>query len=119
MVLSGWLLFDSYKTMDVGISYRALVDGELDINAAYSTDGRIAKYNLVQLEDDKNVFPPYYLTPIMLQSFADEHPELVNDLGKLENVLTDSDMRYYNLMIDEGANVKDVATMLLEDKNLI
>jgi len=111
--------FDSYKTMDVGISYRALVDGELDINAAYSTDGRIAKYNLVQLEDDKNVFPPYYLTPIMLQSFADEHPELVNDLGKLENVLTDSDMRYYNLMIDEGANVKDVATMLLEDKNLI
>jgi len=111
--------FKSYKSMDAGITYAALVNGEIDVNSAFATDGRIAKYNLVQLEDDKHVFPPYYCTPIMKQSFAEEHPDIVTALNKLKNMWSDTDMQYYNLMVDEGADVKDVAKQMLEDKNLI
>jgi osmoprotectant transport system permease protein len=111
--------FKDYKTMDVGISYQAVVKGEIDISAAYGTDGRIAKYKLVTLEDDKNVFPPYYLTPIMRQDFAKEHPDVVKALTNLKDKFTSDDMRHYNLMVDEGADVKDVATIMLKDKNLI
>lgn len=111
--------FKAYKTMDVGISYQAVVNGEIDINAAYGTDGRIAKYNLVTLEDDKNVFPPYYLTPIMRTDFADDNPEIVKALNDLHNKFTADDMRRYNLMVDEGADVNEVATLMLKDKNLI
>lgn len=111
--------FKSYKNMDAGITYTALVSGDIDVNSAYATDGRIAKYDLVVLEDDKEVFPPYYCTPIMKQSFAEEHPDIVEALNKLKNVWSDEDMQYYNLMVDEGANVKDVAKLMLKDKNLL
>jgi len=111
--------FKSYKSMDQGITYTALVNGEIDVNSAYATDGRIAKYNLVQLVDDKSVFPPYYCTPIMKQSFAEEHPDVVEALNKLKNMWSDTDMQNYNLMVDEGADVKDVAKKMLEDRNLI
>lgn len=111
--------FKSYKTMDAGITYNALINGEIDINSAFATDGRISKYNLQQLKDDKNVFPPYYCTPIMKQSFVEKYPDIVSALNKLKNMWSDSDMQHYNLMVDEGADVKDVAKLMLQDKNLI
>ena len=111
--------FKDYKTMDEGLTYTALLNEEIDVDSAFATDGRIAKYNLIQLEDDKNVFPPYYCTPIMKQSFVEEHPDIAVALNKLENMWSDSDMQYYNLMVDEGDDVKDVAEKMLQDKNLI
>ncbi len=111
--------FGAYKAMDMGITYNALVTGEVDISESYATDGRLAKYNLVQLKDDKNVFPPYYCTPVMKLSFAAAHPDVVDALNKLKNMWTDQDMQYYNLMVDEGADVKNVAKLMLTDKNLI
>ena len=111
--------FQAYKTMDAGITYKALVNGEIDVNSAYATDGRIAKYKLVQLIDDKHVFPPYYCTPIMKQSFAEQHPEIKAALNQLKNKWSDSDMQHYNLLVDEGADVKEVARLMLEDKGLL
>jgi osmoprotectant transport system permease protein len=108
-----------YKSMDQGLTYQALVNEDFAIGSSYATDGRIKKYNLVLLEDDKNVFPPYFCTPIMKTAFAESHPEVVNALNKLENIWTNDDMQKFNLMVDEGKDVKDVATLMLQDKNLI
>jgi osmoprotectant transport system permease protein len=111
--------FKAYKSMDQGLTYNSLVNHEFDVNSSYATDGRNAKYHLVQLEDDKSAFPPYFCTPIMKQAFADSHPGVVEALNKMQGILTDADMQKYNLMIDEGADVKTVATQLLQDKHLI
>lgn len=111
--------FKDYKTMDQGLTYQALLDGELDINVSYATDGRISKFGLVNLEDDKNTFPPYYCTPIIRMDFAETNPDVVDALNELENQFSDEDMQKYNLMVDEGSDPHEVATQMLTDKGLI
>jgi len=113
------LEFGGLKTMDQGLTYNAVKTGDLDVNVSYATDGRIAKYDLVNLEDDNNFFPPYYVAPIVNQSFLDANPDLSEYLEALANVLTTEDMQKYNLLVDEGTDVVDVATQLLQDKGLI
>lgn len=119
MVAYEGLNFKDIKSMDQGLTYEALNSGELDVNVSYATDGRIAKFNLVNLEDDKNYFPPYYAVPIMKQSFATENPEIVSALNALKGQWSDEEMQYYNLMVDEGKDAREVATLMLRDKNLI
>ncbi len=45
--------------MQIGLVYDAVEAGKMDIVLGYSTDGRIASYDLVMLEDDRQFFPPY------------------------------------------------------------
>lgn len=113
------LKFKETKSMDQGLTYQALVDGNLDVNVSYSTDGRISKFGLVNLEDDQSCFPPYYVTPILKLDYAEKNPEVVAALEELANQWTAEEMQKYNLMADEGATPKDVATLMLRDKGLI
>ena len=111
--------FKDYKSMDQGITYKALVDGIIDVNASYATDGRLKKYNLVSLVDDKNVFPPFTCFPIMKNEFAESHPDITKTLDNLKNVWDDKDMQKYNLMVDEGGDINEVARLMLTDKGLL
>ena len=113
------LEFKEEKPMDQGLTYAALKDSQLDINTSFSTDGRIKKFGLVNLEDDLNFFPPYYVMPIMKMTFADEHPDLVELLNKLEDTWVEADLQVYNLRVDEGEDVKTVARDMLKDKGLV
>ena len=57
--------FDSILPMQIGLVYDAVEAGKMDIVLGYSTDGRIASYDLVMLEDDRNFFPPYDAAPVV------------------------------------------------------
>ena len=111
--------FKQELPMDQGLTYAALRDGQIDVNVSFSTDGRIAKFNLVNLKDDKNFFPPYYVVPILKQDFANANTAVVEALRLLKGKFTDEDMQQYNLMVDEGDDPRDVATQALKDKGLI
>jgi glycine betaine/choline ABC-type transport system substrate-binding protein len=113
------LAFKELKTMDQGLTYQALANGDLNVNVSYATDGRIAKFNLVNLQDDKHFFPPYYCAPIMKQSFIDANPEVAEALEKLMGLWTDENMQQYNLLVDEGGDLQQVATQMLTDAGLI
>ena len=56
--------FKTVYPMDIGLVYTALASGEMDLVLGYSTDGKISSYDLVVLEDDKRLFPPYDLSLI-------------------------------------------------------
>src|SRR5699024_1957402 len=45
--------------MDLGIMYKTLQEGQVDIAMGFATDGRITAFDLVNLEDDQNFFPVY------------------------------------------------------------
>lgn len=114
------LEFADVVSMDQGLTYTALNNGDIDVNVSYSTDGRIAKLGLINLEDSKKFFPPYYVTPILKMEFAEANPEVVAALNELGgHWTTDEEMQKYNLMVDEGESTVDVATMMLEDAGLI
>src|SRR5205823_5559451 len=56
--------------MDLGLTYRALADGKVDVIAGNSTDGQIEALDLAVLEDDRHYFPPYEAAPVMRASVA-------------------------------------------------
>jgi glycine betaine/choline ABC-type transport system substrate-binding protein len=113
------LSFSEKVSMNQGLTYAALKDGKIDVNSSYSTDGRIAKFGLVNLEDDKNFFPPYYITPILRVDYAKDHPEVVEALEELAGHWTEADLQVYNLRVDEGESANDIAKLMLQDVGLL
>jgi osmoprotectant transport system permease protein len=53
------LNFRAQRTMQSTFMYEALAHGEVDVISAYTSDGRIAQYDLVTLGDPKTAIPPY------------------------------------------------------------
>ena len=53
------LAFRAQRQMQPDFMYAAVASGEVDVIAGYTSDGLIAKYDLVALEDDRHAIPPY------------------------------------------------------------
>ena len=53
------LAFRNERVMQQEFMYPAAAAGEIDVIAAYTSDGRIARHDLVVLDDPKNAIPPY------------------------------------------------------------
>ena len=53
------LRFRNRRQMDSTFMYGALVNGDVDVISAFSSDGRIARFDLLVLEDPKQALPPY------------------------------------------------------------
>src|SRR5689334_1016638 len=54
-----YALPQSPSGLDHGLAYEALAGGQIDVMDIYSTDAKIAKYQLRVLTDDKHFFPEY------------------------------------------------------------
>jgi len=78
------------------IMYKAAQEGKLDVISGYSTDGRIKAFNLVVLQDDKNIFPPYYAAPIIKTETLTRFPGLEQALNLLAGRINDSIMTSLN-----------------------
>jgi osmoprotectant transport system permease protein len=53
------LSFRAQRQMQPDFMYAAAASGEVDVIAGYTSDGLIAKYDLVVLDDPKHTIPPY------------------------------------------------------------
>ncbi|WP_342727701.1 ABC transporter permease/substrate-binding protein [Bradyrhizobium sp. B097] len=53
------LTFRTQRQMQPDFMYAAVASGEVDVIAGYTSDGLIAKYDLVTLADDRYAIPPY------------------------------------------------------------
>jgi len=88
------------RVMDLGLTYRALADSQVDMIAGNSTDGQIEALHLVALEDDRHYFPPYQAAPVVRQETLDRHPELRVPLEELAGRIDDATMRRLNYLAD-------------------
>ncbi len=110
--------FGSINPMEIGLVYNAIQSGDMDVVLGYSTDGRIDAYDLVVLEDDLNLFPPYDASPVIAKSLLEAHPELEMILLKLEEGISPSDMQSLNRKSDEmKIEPQTVAIEYLEENN--
>ncbi len=53
------LAFRAQRQMQPEFMYPALVAGDVDVITAYTSDGRIAEYDLAVLDDPRHAIPPY------------------------------------------------------------
>ena len=90
------------KTMDLGLTYRALAANSIDVIAGNSTDGLIDALGLVVLEDDKRFFPPYDTAIVSRRDIGEKCAAASNALQSLENAFDEADLRRLNHAIDAG-----------------
>lgn len=98
------------KAMALGLIYRALADGEIDVTAGNATDGEIDELHLVRLRDDRDFFPPYQAAPVVRQETLEAHPGLEAALRRLGGRISTAQMRRLNREVDvEGRDYRQVA----------
>ena len=109
-----------YRAVDPGLRYQALTSGQADVVVAFGTDGEIAAFDLVLLEDDRALFPPYQVAPVIRMDTAEANPEAVAALNKLAPLLTDEVMRRLNNEVSTNRREPaDVAREFLTGEGLI
>jgi osmoprotectant transport system permease protein len=82
------------------VMYKAVYEKKLDVISGYSTDGRLKAFDLVVLKDDKHIFPPYYVAPVIREDVLQKYPVLENVLNELAGHINDSVMTELNYKVD-------------------
>jgi glycine betaine/choline ABC-type transport system substrate-binding protein len=88
------------RIMDLGLLYRALVDGQVDVVAGNSTDGLIAALGLAVLEDDRHYFPPYQAVIIARAEILQHDSGMRSALDALAGSISEEEMRRMNYAVD-------------------
>ncbi|MBW2414676.1 MAG: ABC transporter permease subunit [Deltaproteobacteria bacterium] len=109
------LRFRLRREMDSSLMYQAVKQAEVDVISAFSTDGRIAAFDLQLLEDDRKVIPPYDAIVLIRAATAREHPEVLRALSALDRSIDERQMQRLNLSVDRGGKIpREVAREFLE-----
>ncbi|MDQ2753655.1 MAG: ABC transporter permease/substrate-binding protein [Bacteroidota bacterium] len=82
------------------VMYKAVYEKKLDVISGYSTDGRLKAYDLITLNDNKHIFPPYYAAPVVRTDVLQKYPELKDVLNLLSGMINDSIMTDLNYKVD-------------------
>jgi len=96
----GGFRFAKIVYVDIGLKYKALTDGDVDVVIAFGTDGQIDAEHLVVLDDDKHFFPPYAVAPVVRDDALAKFPKTAAALNSVAPLLTDAVMRHLNWRVD-------------------
>lgn len=99
-------------TFDTALMYTAVAEGQVDLITAYSSDGRIAAYDLLLLEDPRSALLPYDALLVASPEAAADR-ELVAVLDSFRGVISDERMQQANRIVDvDGGSVADAVAYL-------
>ena len=109
----------SPKTMELGLLYKAIEQGQVDMIAASATDGVLSKMDLTVLEDDKHAFPSYEVSLVAREALLNERPDVRAALHELAGKFTNAAMQKLNYQVDvEHRAVRAVAEDFLKSAAL-
>ena len=116
----GGFNFAEVLGLDPGLLYSGLDEGEIDVTTCFGTDGQIAAFNLVVLEDDKGFWPPYPVAPVIRTEVLEANPEIEDILNQLAPILDGATMSALNWEVAGNAREADeVAREFLVENGLI
>jgi osmoprotectant transport system permease protein len=114
------LNFKEKRSLDPNLMYTAVEEGKVDAVPAFTTDGRIVRFNLNTLKDDKKFFPPYFAAPIVREETLEKYPELEGVLNELGGKISAEEMAEMNAKVDlDKEDPRKVAKDFLKRKGLI
>ena len=102
----------SSKVYDNGLKYDVLKNDEADVTPAYTTEGALVQTDLFTLlEDDKQVWPPYNLVPIVRDDALKANPGIAGVLNKVGKKIDTPTLTKLNAEVDvDKREVSDVAS---------
>lgn len=110
---------DAPRVMDLGLLYRALGAGQVDMVAGNSTDGPIRALDLMVLQDDRHYFPPYEAVPLIREESLQRHPGMQVAMDRLAGKVSAEEVREMNFAVDsEHKDVGDVVRRFRKEKGL-
>jgi osmoprotectant transport system substrate-binding protein len=116
----GGFHFKDVKLFDIGLKYKALESGDVDVVVAFGTDGQIEADRLVVFVDDKHFWPTYQVAPVVRHATLLAHPPIATQLNALSPHLTDAVMRSLNFAVDgQKREPADVAREFLSAQHLV
>ena len=102
------------------VKYQALASGAVDVIDGYSTDGLLARYDLVTLVDDRHFFPPYEAAALVTERLQSQMPAAVATLTLLSGRLDEITMRRLNRRVEvDREDVRVVAADELKALGLV
>jgi osmoprotectant transport system substrate-binding protein len=109
-----------------GGTFEPLITGEVDATTVFGTDPIVAKYDWVVLQDDKNFWPPYDLSPVVREDTLAQYPGIETALNDLVAAFPSdpaearAEMTALNAQVDNDlVEPEEVAHDWLVDKGLI
>lgn len=114
-------VFKEFKQFaKLGLRYDALAAKQIEVANGFATDWQIADGKLVALDDDKQLFPPYYVAPVIRQDTLAANPKIAATLDALSPLLDNDTMRKLNARVEKDREEpKDVAKAFLKEKGVI
>ena len=110
---------ENMKIMEIGLTYEAVYRGQADMMMVFATDGKIKRYDLQVLEDDKQFFPVYTLCVTVREGVLNQYPEIEDILSPISD-LTDEVMQGLNYQVDStGLPEKLVARNFLAENGYL
>lgn len=101
--------FAEVRQMDLGLLYRALAEGAIDVAVGNSTDGQIAALDLRVLTDNRRWFPPYQAVPVVRRETLERYPVVWDVLQSLAGRIPADEMRELNRrVVMEGGDIPRV-----------
>jgi osmoprotectant transport system substrate-binding protein len=111
----------SVNGVDPGIKYQALVDDDANVVLAFSTDAEIGFYDLVVLQDDLGLWPPYHVAPVARMDTLAANAGVAEALNAVAPLLTSETMIALNGLVvgDEKQEPADVARDFLTQNGIV
>ena len=107
--------FKDLRTFDPSLMYGAIAEGNVEVISAYSTDGRIAAYDLKVLDDPRQAIPPYDAV-LLLSPQTSKDQGLIDALEILIGGIDNGEMRHANKMVDLDKMPVDSAENYLKER---
>jgi len=106
----------SSKVYDNGLKYEVVENDEADAAPAYTTEGQLSQTDkFLLLEDDKQVWPPYNLAPVVRDNVLEANPEIADILNKVSATLDTATITALNAKVDvDKEEYEDVAKEFYE-----
>jgi osmoprotectant transport system permease protein len=100
------------RGLDHGLAYEALAAGEVDVIDLYSTDAKIARYDIAVLEDDRGFFPAYDAVLLHRADVPQRFARAWRALAALEGSIDAGRMRRMNAAAElEGKSFAEAARL--------
>jgi osmoprotectant transport system permease protein len=103
--------FREQRQMQPEFMYQAVARGEVDVIAGYTSDGRIAEYDLTVLDDPKHAIPPYDAVLLLSPRRAND-TALISALQPMIGAIDVGRMRAANQRTSSGVSAAGAARKL-------
>lgn len=112
------LTFGKFQVFDAGgpLTLSALLNGQADVGDMFSSDPAISENDLVALEDDKGLFLPANVIPLIRESKATD--TVTSTLNAISAALTQDDLMEMNGKVSSGEDIGTIADEWLKAKGL-